>query len=308
MTVQASAPGKVILFGEHAVVYGKHAIAGALGLRANVTLSPARESSLEIADLEIDSPIAQDANPGSLHCFFKAGIDLLDLPPVRIVVDSDVPIGGGLGSSAAMACAFLKAAGALKKIELGPQELWKKAQEMEKVFHGTPSGIDAAVSAHGGMIEFCAGKISRFECPEVPLLIGDTGVSKNTKQNVSRVRILYDSDRQKTEAILDEIDRISLAGKQALVRNDLKALGKLMGRNHALLKKLGVSSSELDDLVSAAVKAGALGAKMTGGGGGGCMIAVAQELDAVSKAIEDAGGKVLETKFALAGARVDSKY
>lgn len=306
MTVQASAPGKVILFGEHAVVYGKHAIASAIGLRATVTLSPSRESSLEIADLEIDSPLSP-MNPGSLQDFFQTGIKIRGIPPVRIIVDSDIPIGSGLGSSAAMACAFLKAAGALKKVELTPHELWANAQKMEKVFHGTPSGIDAAVAVHGGMLEFCAGKISRFECPEVPLLIGDTGVSKNTKQNVSRVRILYDSDRQKTEAILDEIDRISLAGKQALVQNDLKAIGKLMGRNHALLKKLGVSSSELDDLVSAAVKAGALGAKMTGGGGGGCMIAIAEDTQPVVEAIEEAGGTVLETSFSLSGARIDSK-
>jgi len=308
MTIQASAPGKVILFGEHAVVYGKHAIASAIGLRVNVTLSPARESSLEIADLELDSPITQDAAPSSLQCFFKAGIDLIGISPVRIVVDSDVPIGGGLGSSAAMACAFLKAAGALKKIEFGPQELWAKAQEMEKIFHGTPSGIDAAVSAHGGLVEFCAGKISHFKCPEIPLLIGDTGISKNTRQTVSRVRNIYDSEREKAEAILNEIGTISLAGKQALIQNDLKALGKLMNQNHALLKKLGVSSPELDNLVSAALNAGALGAKMTGGGGGGCMIAIAQEPGPISKAIEDAGGSVLETNFSLAGARVDRKY
>ncbi len=304
--IQASAPGKVILFGEHAVVYGKHAIASAIGLRATVTLSPAKEPSLDIADLEIDSPLSP-SKPGSLQDFFQTGIKIMGIPPVRIVVDSDVPIGSGLGSSAAMACAFLKAASAMKKLELTPQELWANAQKMETVFHGTPSGIDAAVAVHGGMLEFCAGKISHFQSKELPLIIGDTGVSKNTKQTVSNVRRLYDAQREGTEKILAEIDQISLAGKKALLENGLKALGKLMNKNHILLKKLGVSSPELDALVSSAVKAGAFGAKMTGGGGGGCMIAIAEDTAPVIRAIEEAGGTVLETSFSLSGARLDSK-
>ena len=293
---RASAPGKVILFGEHAVVYGKPALVGALSSRLFLTLTKAEASHLEIAKVGIDAPI-----PGEkpIQKFFEAGINLLKIPPISIEIESEFPIGAGLGSSGAMACAFLQAASDTFGIGLTRDQICTHAHQLEKIIHGNPSGIDTAISTFGGFLSYQAGSISNLPLPDLPLTLGYTNKSGETGRTVARVRSLYESDQAGTQKILDGIGNITEEAAGAIENSDLKKLGNLMNENHELLDQLGVSSPELNRLVTAALDAGAYGAKLTGGGGGGCIVAIGGE--EVEEAIANAGGTPISIKLSERG-------
>jgi len=293
--MMASAPAKVILSGEHSVVYGMPALAMAVSPRLRVSLSKGAPF-LSFRALGISAPLSSE---GSLFSFFARGFDVAGIEPCHVKVDSDFPIGSGLGSSAAMACSFIKAA----LPDSIPVQVASLATEMERSVHGNPSGVDPAVCSFGGLIEFTRGNISPLGFRELPIIIGCTGIRGNTIETVSHVRSLVDADPSMMD-LIKKIGSLVLSAKVALLNNDLPSLGSLMTENHSLLQKLGVSCPELDSLVDAALSAGALGAKLTGGGGGGCMIALSGS-DDVGIAIEEAGGQVLKADAEREGVRLE---
>ncbi|MFH1786892.1 MAG: mevalonate kinase [archaeon] len=299
MVSKASAPGKLILFGEHAVVYGVPSIVCAIGKRIFATVEPAKKSSLEFDSISISSPLDGELE---LLKFFKRGVGLIG-KEAKIRIDSQIPIGAGLGSSAAMACSFLKAASAEFGLNLGTAQIAEYALEMEKIVHGTPSGVDPAVSANGGFIEFQKGVITPLKPTNLPLIIGYTGKERSTKQTVSHVAELHREKPEMTGKIFSQIHEIVRKAKAEIQQAspDLGKIGKLMTRNHELLQKLEVSSAELDKLVGAALEAGAHGAKLTGAGGGGCMVALGGP--EVSEAIKNSGGIVIESGISKEGVR-----
>ena len=287
---QASAAAKVILFGEHAVVYGHPAVAIPVqDVRANAAVSI--DSSIatpliEANDIKIRIPIDDPSPPDSIRHITEA-IRLFDdkiakLPPSqwRLKVYSKIPIGRGLGSSAATSIAALRALlKAMSKILL-PKELINYSYELEKIHHGTPSGIDNTVIALEKPVLFRKGREPASIKPlPVFFVVGDTSISKNTAEVVARVAEDRNKNQDQYDRYFSQIGEIALQGSRALRDGDAKKLGYLMNENQALLEKIDVSSPELDKLIRAAKDHGALGAKLCGAGKGGCMVAVTKDFE-----------------------------
>jgi mevalonate kinase len=297
----SSAPGKIILFGEHAVVYGQPALAvpvRQVHTDVEVTVSARKGIWIEAPDVDLraelnmlssDHPLA-----AVLHNFlFLARIS--SFPDLQINIRSTIPVASGLGSGAAVTVALTRALASHLNTSMTDEQINAFAYEIEKLHHGTPSGIDNTVITYARPVYFVKGQpIETFEVG-VPftLVIADSGVAAPTKESVGDVRRLWMSDRTHWETVFDKIGEISLAARRLIEAGKPERLGPLMDENHALLQKLTVSSPGLDRLVEAARKAGAFGAKLSGGGRGGNMIALvsAETADLVSHSLRDAGAK-----------------
>ncbi|MFO0736559.1 MAG: mevalonate kinase [Labilithrix sp.] len=273
------AHGKVILFGEHAVVHGVPAIAVGIdrGARAVATSSPA-PSTLRVAGWNItategasDTPLDR-AWSGVLAATRAAGTAV---PNVHIEAEADLPPGGGLGCSAALGVAVARALDAAAASE----EIARRADAWERVFHGNPSGIDAAVSSLGGCVRFQrtdeGPKISRIRIPApVHLCIGNSGQISSTKSMVEAVARLKERRPETTQKAFEAIHTLVKNAELALIDGDRRSIGQLLDLNQMLLSGLFVSTPEIEQMCGAARSAGALGAKLTGAGGGGCVVAL----------------------------------
>jgi mevalonate kinase len=297
--IETSAPAKIILFGEHAVVYGKPALAVPVSsLRAYATVEPS-EQGFHIASAELDQMIPISINGSTLDNALALTARLVlqkwerSPPNIIIRLHSDIPIASGLGSGAAVSTALARALCAALGLSADETSLNALVYEVEKVYHGTPSGIDNTVIVYERPVYFVREQPIETLTIGQPfrLVIADTGVSASTRVAVAGVRALYNSQQAEVQVILDEIGRLVVQARHAIESGQAEALGALMTQNHALLQQLTVSSPELDHLVSAALSAGALGAKLSGGGRGGNMIAlVTPETEAqVTNALKQAG-------------------
>jgi len=290
----ASAPGKVILFGEHAVVYSRPAIAVPVtDVSATATISPGEPGS-GVWILAADLP-APDGSPGG-HCYrlhdastddpLRASVELaLDAFHHRepagdmlVSITSTIPIARGMGSGAAVATAVVRAIARHFGHDPQPDEISPLVYQVEKLHHGTPSGIDNTVVAYAQPVFFVRGRgITRLSVgTPLNIVIGDTGGISSTREVVGDVRRRWSADTERYEGLFDEIGALARLAKTAIEHGNPNAVGRLMDENHELLMTLGVSSPELDKLVTAAKTAGALGAKMSGAGWGGNMLAVVE--------------------------------
>lgn len=298
---ESSAPGKVILFGEHAVVYGRPALAVPVTqVHADVDISEAAPPGIwieapdvnlhaELNSLPSDHPVA-----AVIHNFlFLRRIS--PFPNLRIKIASTIPVASGLGSGAAVTVALTRALASHLKHPMTDEEVNAFTYEIEKLYHGTPSGIDNTVVTYARPVYFVkdqAMELFRVAAP-FTLVIGDTGISAPTKESVGDVRRLWLSDRSRWERVFDRIGGIAANARRLIEAGKPEGLGELMNENHALLQTLTVSSPELDRLVEAALHAGALGAKLSGGGRGGNMIALVEPERAgtVSRSLKSAGAQ-----------------
>ncbi len=325
MRVVASAPAKVILFGEHFVVYGEPAIVLAIDQRAYARVEKRDDNRLHVSSLnlnlagyfeqdifEVEYGNAKEAKT-KFEPVKKAMEKVLEKygenVGLNIEINSTVPVGAGLGSSAAVVVASATAIGALLDVKLSKEDVFRIAYDAEKMVHGTPSGVDPAVSTFGGTLLFqmdTGFKPLDVET-DIQLVIGDTGVGRFTRVQVERVRGLADKYPRVIEPMMKAAREIVLRAIDALKENDLETLGTLMDINHALLYGIGVSDESLEWLTNAARKAGALGAKLTGAGGGGCMIALTKDekLQQVIEAIQRAGGRPFIARKTDEGARLE---
>lgn len=201
------------------------------------------------------------------------------------------------------------AVGAFLNVKMSKEDVFRIALEAERLVHGTPSGVDPAIATFGGALLFQSDtgfKPLEFKT-KIPLVIGDTGVERSTRIQVEKVRNIVDNFPQIVEPMRKAAREIVLRAIEAFRESDLKTLGELMNINHALLYGLGVSDESLEWLINAARKAGALGAKLTGAGGGGCMIALANDdkLDEVLQAIMGAGGRPFVARKTDEGVKVE---
>jgi mevalonate kinase len=302
----ASAPGKVILCGEHAVVYGQPAIALPLpDVRAQATIEAARPGSgitLNLADLG-DSVLLAEAQDHPLATLIRLTLTELgtSLPlDCSITLRSSIPIASGMGSGAALGAALVKALAAQLGCALDPATVSRLVYESERFYHGTPSGIDNTVVSYERAIWFRRGLEQHGTPPTIEplhigapfaLVIGDTGVHAPTHITVSDVRERWQQDRQRFDGLFGAIGQIVIEIREHLAAGDLIALGSALSRNQDLLREIGVSSPELERLIAAALAAGALGAKLSGGGGGGIMLALvaANRQETVARALLEAG-------------------
>jgi mevalonate kinase len=307
--IEASAPAKIILFGEHAVVYGQPAIAvpvSSLRATANVTANNPSGQGLHIAAADLNEilPIAVESEIVDHSLATTARLVLKALnsapPDVTITLHSTIPMASGLGSGAAVSAALGRALSAAVHQTIDNETLNTLVYEMEKTYHGTPSGIDNTVIVYEQPVYFMRGQ-SIEKMPigaSFTLLIGDTGQGALTRIAVGDVRKLFEADPERIQPILDSIGVLVKQAKIAIESGEIGALGPLMLHNHALLQQLTVSSPELDQLVEAAINAGSSGAKLSGGGRGGNMIALVtpESSDHVRQALLNAGAvRVFET-------------
>lgn len=311
-----TAPGKVILFGEHAVVYGYPAIAAPVTqVEARVVVedgsrpgTPSQSGTLIIApDLNQEIWLADAPNDDALAMAIRLvqkAAGLAELPPLKITVSSTIPIASGLGSGAAIAAGLIRAlARHLSRPELATNEqVSSLTYEVEKIYHGTPSGIDNTVVSYEQAVYFVRqqpqNRIETFDVARpVHLLVADTAIRSSTKAVVSDVRCQWEADPTRFDEIFANCGRIADEARVALEQGDLARLGVLMNENHRWCRAMTVSSPELDRLVVAAQEAGALGAKMSGAGRGGNMIALVTEelVERVRDGLDTAGARSVLT-------------
>ncbi|MEW6577582.1 MAG: mevalonate kinase [Chloroflexota bacterium] len=312
VAISASAPGKIILFGEHAVVYGQPAIAAPLTtVQVTAAAEPGPPGSglvIHAADLG-QTVVAAQAAPDDP--FFDALVHPAQLvlehlrapmPDLRLTVRSTIPVASGLGSGAALAAAIMRVLAAALGVPLSDEALNPLVYEVEKRHHGTPSGIDNTVIVYARPVYFVRGTAPQTFSVARPftLLVADSGQSSPTRLTVADVRRLHDADPPRLDALFARIGEIARAARRAIEAGTLDSLGPLMDKNHALLRELTVSSDLLDRLCQAARDAGARGAKLSGGGRGGTIIALVDEPDAapVTAALRQAGAvRVLSTRI-----------
>jgi mevalonate kinase len=301
MTTTSSAPGKVILFGEHAVVYGRPALAiPVTQLQATATVSKNSRGGIwvEAPNINLSSELSQLAPEQPLAAVINSVFEILNItrpPACTVYLQSTIPVASGLGSGAAVSVAILRALSAFLGRPLSDEQINKLAYEVEKLHHGNPSGIDNYVITYARPVYFLKGRaIKTFRVGAAfTIVIGDTGISAPTKESVAAVRKLWETDQPRWEKVFDRVGEIVWDARQAIERGDGVELGKLMDANHSLLQEMTVSSLELDTLVEAAHKSGVLGAKLSGGGRGGNMIALVlkENASALAEALLSAGAK-----------------
>ena len=279
--VVGRASGKVILLGEHAVVYGVPALAGAL--ESGVTVERTAGTGLVrvpawALELELGSAAAESMTIGRALSALVARLGVPALPRnVDLVVHFGVPTGSGLGSSAALAVAVARALCTVHGRTNDEALVEEAAMASETVIHGRPSGLDHTIAQRGGFGLFVRGhglEPVRAAHP-VSLVIGHTGKERDTKGRVARVAELLAQQPALVRPCIDRIGALALEAARAVERGDLEALGRAMRLNQEELRVLEVSCPEIEAMVEAAEAAGALACKLTGGGGGGCVLALA---------------------------------
>lgn len=331
---KASAPGKIILFGEHAVVYGQPALAVPIhqvhvavevsdsdraGIWVNAPnirlhaehsrLAPddalAATISMVYSTLEIDfarrsSSAEASSLPSEETASPKGNSSQKDARRViaggiEINVTSTIPLASGLGSGAAVSVAVIRALSTHLGYPIGDEQVNEIAYEVEKIHHGTPSGIDNTVVTYAKPIFFVKGQPIELLNVAKPftIIIGDTGIPAPTKESVGDVRALWEQDKRKMEILFGVAGSLAKTARQAIEGGHPERLGALMNENQRVLTEMGVSSPELDKLVEASLNAGASGAKLSGGGRGGNMIALSTQKNAptIVEALYAAGAK-----------------
>jgi len=306
--VKCSAPGKMILLGEHAVVFGEPAIAVAIDLRITASV---RESMQYLVN---GHPMRKKH-----HAYISAALDETWAgPPISIETRSEIPSGSGLGSSAAVTVACVAAMTA-KSGKLDFEKIARRAFEVECRVQGRASPTDTSTATHGHGVLVSPEKregvlwtiekggsvwnVHHCDVPKLRFVVGYTGIHAATGPLVAKVKKLYDSSEDARRSIR-RIGEVVEEGAEALRRADIAKLGRLMDEDHALLNGLGVGHPELDKLVEAC-RGTAYGAKLTGAGGGGSMIALVDDPERAASAISEAGGTPIVVEIGCEGVRLE---
>jgi len=298
--------GKVILYNEHFVVYGVPSIVSAIDRATTATVEPLKGRGWSLDDRREATPgykeDKMEQQKESIERILKAaGVDSTK-NPIKITLGGDLVAASGIGASAASCVAIARALSEEFNLGLSDERINEIAYEGERAYHGAPSGVDNTAATYGGLIWFVKGRpieLIKIKKP-VEIVMGNTGVVTNTKAAVAGVRERKEKYPEKYAKIFKDAEDLAQKARKALESYDLKAVGKYMNENHRQLQEIDLSCKELDFLVGIARKQGALGAKLTGGGLGGNMVALTpgRELqEKVARAIEKEGFEVLKTKI-----------
>lgn len=303
----ARAPAKLILLGEHAVVYGRPAVAvpvhglevtatvrqlsGPMTIRSSIPGGAAEASTeveLQVRDAPDEDPLATAARVALASALNSSAA----FPDWLIEIRSTIPIRKGFGSSAAVAVAIVRAVAGAAGVEQSPMELSALAHEAEKRTHGNPSGVDTAVAATGRPIYFQQGECRSLALPEpIELVVADSGERASTRELVAGVRERRGERPRVYERWFDQIGSLVDEARVSMEAGEPVRLGWLLDNNHLILQAMRLSTAEIDRLVAAARQSGALGAKLSGAGGGGLMVALAESgaTETLSAALQSAG-------------------
>jgi len=303
--------GKVILLGEHSVVHGRPALALAVERGAEVTATAVTGATaravttLHIEPWNVDVDTGDEPNLGRepLQQALKVARAFYedDAREFALQATMRVPSGAGMGSSAALGVAVLRALDDARGITRPEQEIYERSLDWERVFHGNPSGVDNAMATYGGMALFTKGSPLTRVVPrhKVSLVVAYSGSSSSTKLMVDSVARQLAKEPVRMNKAFDAIAAIVRNGQLALETGDFAGLGQLLTLNHKLLSGMMLSTDVLEEMIAAALAAGALGAKVTGAGGGGCMVALVDSPEAraaVSAALQQLGKTVYDVE------------
>jgi mevalonate kinase len=298
--------GKVILFNEHFVVYGVPSIVSAIDRATTSTVEPFKGKGWSLDDRREATPNYKEdkleqQNESIERILKAAGVDSTK-NPIKITLGGDLVAASGIGASAASCVAIARALSDEFNLRFSDERINEIAYEGERAYHGAPSGVDNTAATYGGLIWFVKGRpIELIKIKKlVEIVMGNTGVVTDTKLAVAGVRERKEKYPKKYAKIFKEAEDLAYKARKALESYDLKAVGKYMDENHKQLQAIELSCEELDFLVGIARKHGAIGAKLTGGGLGGNMVALTpgRELqEKVARAIEKEGFEVLRTEI-----------
>jgi len=305
-STSSHSPGKAILFGEHAVVYGQPAIAVPV-LQLNATtyvlanpIGKPGEVSIEAPDIglfEMLSALGKENPIKSAINETQKVLKIDHLPACKISIVSTIPIASGLGSGAAITISLIRALSKFLGQELLDSDVNAIAFEVDKYYHGNPSGIDNTVITYEKPIYFIRENPFEIIKPMFPinLVIADTGIKSSTREMVNGVRQRWSADEIKYGGFFTEIGSIVAEAKISIENGDLQKLGSLMCQNQEILHKIEVSHPTLDRLINLAMKSGALGAKLSGAGGGGNMIALTDKdhMEEIISNLKEAGARMV---------------
>jgi len=329
LKVVASAPGKVTLFGEHAVVYGHPALVVAIDRRVYAVAEPRSDDVVKISARDLRVPgivISYVGNEVVLEtdygmvlpaiAYINKAIELTAKAlgvrkGINIEIKSEMPVGAGLGTSAAVAVSTIASYAEANGYSLTKEEIAKLGWEVEKEVQGIASPMDTSITSFGGYmrIRYSGSSVEREPLSfkgDLPLLIGYVEREARTKDMVAMVKERMMKYPEIFDGIMKMIGSIVEKAEASLRSRDLKEVGFLMNLNHSLLDALGVSTRRLNELVHVARDSGAYGAKLTGAGGGGCVIALVPEREeVVETAMRLHGSMVLKTKLGAEGVKVE---
>ncbi len=311
--IDVSAPGKLMLFGEHAVLYGKHCIVTAVNKRTRASFKRAKNIVINAKDFNISNFTIRnfDAIPKPLRFVSSAIEQFHEKYKIKsgfsLSTYGDLKSHFGLGSSAAIIVCIIKGLARLFRVYLQKMDIFNISHKIVRLIQGVGSGFDVAAATYGGTLKFANGgkTLEKIKIDNLPLIVGYSGVKADTSAIIRSVTARYKKYPQYHNSIFNSIDRISIKASNEVKDENWKRVGDLMNKNQRLLRKLDVSSPRLEKLISAARHSGAYGAKLSGAGIGDCMIALASDSkrEDVEHAIEKAGGTVLDLKTNASGVR-----
>ncbi|MCP8307627.1 MAG: mevalonate kinase [archaeon] len=307
----AKAPGKIIITGEHFVVHGSLALAAAIDKGALVEAEAFEGIEIVSKAFGFFSSKKGEVPPSLKPTLeaIKATLEFIgERKGVKVIIDSDLPISSGLGSSSAVAVATVAATSSALNHELSLEEMVNLAMVSERITHGKPSGIDVNVAVYGGVILFKMGeKPKQIELDrDIEFLVSYSGIERRTSEMVSKFSRMKKLYPNLFTSLVSSSNYFTEMAAYALVNKDLTTLGSIMNFFHVVLSKLGMSTKELDYIVERALEAGCIGAKLTGAGGGGCIIALPESGEArvVAELLKGKGIDTSVIKLPLEGVKV----
>jgi len=317
--VNIKAPGKIILFGEHLVIYGYPAIAAAISRYSSCCIEPVPDKILieltnfnekfqflDLNEMIIKIPSRFKQISYCLELFHDKYDVISD--GIKITIDSSLFPSAGLGSSASIAVALVSALTAYYKLNLSRDAISEIAFELEKMVHALASGIDNTACTFGNLLFYQEGKYRALSISyDLPLLITYTNIERDTKSAIEKVKQYTMSYPKDYRDLFEGITQIISAAEQALKDRDFETIGHLMSENHEILTKIGVSNEIIEKITQISLKNGAFGSKLTGGGLGGCVISIApyEKLEKISKILKKKGYPSFITKIDTEGVNIE---